>query len=72
MPTLTDEQKQDSQQRQEGFLKEYGDLIEKYDYDFISFPMFVPNEKGNFETYIQNQAVDKKYRPVPSTIIPNA
>lgn len=69
MPQLTDEEQKDSQERQAAFIKEYEGLIEKYQHDFISYPVLLPTESGAFEVRVQTQAVDKKYRPVPSNII---
>lgn len=40
------------------FLKEYGELVKKYNVDFASYPMFVPAEKGEFKIIIQSTPVE--------------
>lgn len=66
MNTLTEEQQKEVEERTAVFLEEYKALIDKHQMDFISFPVFVPNERGSFEVMLQTQPMDKKYAPVPS------
>ncbi len=40
------------------FLEEYGELVKKYSVDFISLPVFVPSEQGEFKIIIQTSPVD--------------
>lgn len=49
------------------FLADYKLLVEKHGMDFANYPMYVPNEKGEFITKIQCTPVDisKKAQPSP-------
>ena len=58
----------DIKERREKFLKAYGKLREEYQIDFASFPVWVPNDRGSFETVMNTDAVDLKYRSVKSPI----
>ena len=40
-----DEPQKEVQERIKAFLAEYGELTKKHKVDFVSFPMFQPNEK---------------------------
>lgn len=42
----------------EKFLKEYGELVKKYNVDFAPYPLFVPSERGEFKVVCQNTPVD--------------
>jgi hypothetical protein len=42
----------------ESFMEEYGALVKKFNVDFASYPMFVPDEKGSFKVIVQTTPVD--------------
>lgn len=42
----------------ESFMEEYGVLVKKYNVDFASYPMFVPDEKGSFKVIVQSTPID--------------
>ncbi len=65
---LDAEQKEDINKRIEEFKKEYAILMDKYQVDFVSYPMYVPTERGTFETFQAVTIADKKYAPVPSPL----
>ena len=44
--------------RVEDFMKEYRALTQKYRVDMMSYPVFVPTEKGKWEIMLQAQPVD--------------
>ncbi len=44
----------------EKFLKEYGELVRKYEVDIMSIPQFLPDEKGGWRLVVQSQPVDLK------------
>ncbi len=48
----------DFETRQSDFLKEYGELREKYQLDFMSQPMFLQQENGTWGLVIQPVIVD--------------
>lgn len=62
---ITEEQKK----RGEEFVKEYGELVKKYKYDFAAYPMYVPDGDGGFKTVIQQTAIDISEMPQKSPII---
>lgn len=64
------EQTDDAKKRIEDFTKEYGELVQKHQVDFVNFPMFQPDGKGHWEVVINSQAVDTKGQPVKSPFIP--
>lgn len=64
-----EEKKDDNQGKTDAFLKEYGELRTKYKRDFISYPVYVPNDKGVFELKIQLQIVDISKESVKSPFI---
>jgi hypothetical protein len=51
---LTEEQKE----RIDNFLKDYGELVQKYQVDFINFPILTPDEKYNWQLSVQTQTID--------------
>lgn len=61
-----------SQEEQEAFIKEYGELVAKHHIDFAAFPMFIPDGAGSFKIAIQTQAVSTKDQPVKSPFIKQA
>jgi len=64
------EENKEFEERKSQFIKEYKELIDKYRIDWMSFPMFTPNEKGTWEITIQTHPVDTKNSPVKSPFIP--
>lgn len=54
-------------ERIDAFMKEYGELIDKYKVDIFSFPVWIPDGKGNFVTVMNKQpVVTDRPRPTPS------
>ncbi len=51
-------------------LKEYGELVAKYQMDFLAFPTFIPDDQGNWKIAIQTQVVSTKDRPIKSPFVP--
>lgn len=58
------------QKRIEDFVKEYGELTEKHQIDFVNYPMFVPDGQNGFKVVVQNQPVDTKNLPKKSPFVP--
>lgn len=56
---MSDEQKEKAQ----AFLKEYGELVEKYKYDFATYPVFVPDGQGGFKIVVQSTPIDISKMP---------
>ncbi len=55
--------------RQEAFIKEYGELVEKHKLDFATYPVFTPDGTGGFKVVIQNTPVDTTNMPKASPFI---
>ncbi len=56
----------------QAFLKDYGELVEKHQMDFATYPMFVPDGAGGFKIRIQSTPVNlppKEETPVESTFM---
>lgn len=53
----------------EAFLKEYGELVKKYEMDFVTFPMYEPNGNGKWELTVKTQLVTTKGQPVKSPFV---
>ena len=51
------------------FLKEYGELVQKHKVDIAAYPVYMPNEKGQFMTVIQQSTVDTSKKPYRSTFM---
>lgn len=51
------------------FIKEYGELVEKHKVDLATFPIYVPNDRGGFDTQIQSTPVDISKQPVKSNFM---
>lgn len=66
--TLTDEQKQDVQDRMEEFKKRHLVNVEELGIDFVTFPQYVQIAPDVFGTANGMQMVDRKYAPVPSPV----
>lgn len=59
------------EERQQAFLKEYGELVEKHNIDFATYPVFVPSqsEPGAFKVVVQNTPVDISNAPKKSPFV---
>ncbi len=64
--TYTEEQRTDIEKRSKEFITAYGELREKYQLDFYSIPVMVPNDTGTFVIAIKTDVADLKYLPVKS------
>lgn len=65
MNELTEEQKK----RGEDFMKEYGELVKKHNYDFAAYPVFVPDGQQGFKVVIQQTPIDISNLPQKSPIM---
>ncbi len=65
---MSEEQKT-AEDRAKDFIKEYGELVQKHQIDFATFPTFVPNGKGGFEITVQSRPIDITPQPVPSPLV---
>jgi hypothetical protein len=45
-------------ERADDFIKEYGELVQKHQFDIAHYPVFVPNGQGQFSVTIQSTPVD--------------
>ncbi len=61
---------EDFDQRKTEFLAKYKELIDQYKVDWMSFPMFQPNEQGKWDVIINTQLADTSNQPVKSPFIP--
>jgi len=61
-----EQQKDESRERIDTFLKEYGDLVNKHQVDFATYPVYVPDGQGGFKTITQTTPVDIKNQPKKS------
>ena len=52
--------------RIQDFIKDYGDLVQKYKVDFATYPMFVPDGSGSFKIITQTTPVDIGNQPIRS------
>ena len=59
----------DFDQRRESFVKEYGELVDKYKTDWASYPVYVPDGQGGFRTLVQNTPVDITNQPKKSPFV---
>lgn len=55
--------------KQKDFLSKYELLVKETGYDFATYPVYVPDGKGGFQTIIQSTPVDVKNNPVKSPFI---
>lgn len=60
---------EDFEKKCQEFLKEYGELVKKYNIDLATYPMFVPDGEGSFKIIIQSTPVDTSKLPVKSPLI---
>lgn len=61
--------------RMEAFMGEYAALIEKYNVDIFSFPVWVPDGNGGFTTVLNKQPIvtDRpRSTPSPEEFVPKA
>lgn len=42
----------------EAFMKEYGELVEKHQVDFATYPVFIPDGQGGFKIVVQSTPID--------------
>lgn len=61
-----EKQSEESQKRIENFVKEYGDLVKKYDVDFIGYPSFLPVTNSAWGINISLQPTDTKNLSKPT------
>ena len=47
------------------FLKEYGELVEKHQVDFATYPVFIPDGQGGFKIVVQSTPIDISKKPEP-------
>ena len=67
---MPDENKEAVEQaKNEEFLKEYGELVEKHQRDFASYPLYIPDGQGGFRTIVQSVPVDIKNQPKKSPFV---
>jgi len=65
---MTDEHKEKAQK----FLDAYGELVKEHEYDFATYPMFVPDGQGGFKIIIQSTPVSmakKAEEPIESPFV---
>jgi hypothetical protein len=67
---MSEEQKT-PEDRAKDFIKEYGELVQKHQIDFATYPQWVPDGQGGFKTIIQNQAMDvtPKEESIPTPFV---
>ena len=47
------------------FMKEYGELVEKHQVDFATYPVFIPDGQGGFKIVVQSTPIDLSKKPEP-------
>ena len=61
---------EDFQSRVDAFLKEYVELTKKYEIDYASYPVYVPDgNKGKFDTLIQTVPVDMRLKKLNESFV---
>jgi len=68
MPENSAVQPTDFEKRREEFLIRYKQLIDEFHIDFVSQPMFVPNDRGTWELVVRTELADTTEVPVRSPI----
>lgn len=48
------------------FMKEYGELVEKHQIDFATYPVFIPDGAGGFKIVVQSTPIDISNQPKKS------
>lgn len=56
-------------QKGEAFLKEYGELVQKHQVDFATYPVFIPDGQGGFKIVVQSTPIDISNAPKKSPFI---
>lgn len=67
-PNISEEEKKSI----ELFVKEYGELVQKHQVDFVHLPVFVPVQGGDWIVRLQHQAISLKNRPIKSPFVPQS
>lgn len=49
-----------NKEQMEAFIKEYETLVQKHEMDFISIPMYQPDESGGWKLVLQTQPISTK------------
>jgi hypothetical protein len=57
------------EERGQDFIKEYGELVQKHQIDFATFPTFIPDGQGTFKVSIQNRPMDITPQAQPSPFV---
>ncbi len=73
------DQEQINKSKIEGFMREYGELVKKWDVDFINYAQYVPvnrkDEEGRqyqvWETIIQTMPAPTNFNAIKSPFIPS-
>lgn len=49
----------DAERQEKGtaFLKEYGELVQKHQFDFATYPVFIPDGQGGFKIIVQSTPI---------------
>ncbi len=66
---MTPEQQSEFAERRNKFLGRYKELITNLEVDFISYPEYIPTDKGTYEVRINTVVADQKYRAKPSPFV---
>ncbi len=64
------ETNEESKKRIESFFEAYKKLVDEHKVDLMTYPMFVPNDKGTWELKIETRPVDTTNQPVKSPLFP--
>lgn len=67
--TMTEEQKNEQNDRLNAFVTEYGELVQKHKVDFATYPVFVPDGAGGFKVVVQNTPIDISKQPTKSPFV---
>jgi hypothetical protein len=51
------------------FMKEYGELVEKHQIDFATYPVFIPDGQGGFKIVVQSTPIDISNQPKKSNFM---
>lgn len=54
---------------QEAFVRKYGELVKETNFDFASYPVFIPDGNGGFKIVIQTTAIDVSNQPKKSPFV---
>lgn len=63
------EDQKEVEERKMAFLKAYEELVKTHEFDFASYPMFVPDGQAGFKITVQSTPIDMKGRSVPSPVM---